>query len=527
MSHHNIHRSNSIVFPLENEDSMDLDYSTPQAQSQTPSKNKSEKIEIIDLVTPIKNSIVTTNQTNYRIRTLTLYNAQRRTILPTFPNMTNNHQLDLLLANVPPNLLSTEEIARRQHGFYSAPFKIENIHPTAGSLMITHYHTYFTPIFERFKIDLSILDHNYYRMNHFMDLFRKSRSRLLTAARCSEDLIDLSDIEKPQLLEFFLQMDVDLFYMKTCSFRNAQPRSMNEGLFCLQPPECLYAMSKCGNCDLCTKSSSINNSITPVQFDNFQPHQFVNGYQSILNAPVDCDTKNFIYVLTCICGNFDYICETKFSLSRRLQDHRLLVNNLICKFLVGGDNFKKIQLNLDLLRLIAHKENMHLYSHTSRCAKAIQIFLDYNPTYWTFVPLTIAQANEQNLKYNHRINSKKITTNNLTLDQNIQNCLSYVPKPPPGYKFSKQQIDQQMQFFISEKNTESFNVDFDVYNATIIAVLPPSTSDLLRRMVHSLFVTHTEAKLNTLGHLFDIPSDRNVHNGVWCSNLIANPFLSS
>ncbi|CAF4880432.1 unnamed protein product, partial [Rotaria magnacalcarata] len=34
------------------------------------------------------------------------------------------------------------------------------------------------------------------------------------------------------LLEFFLQIDVDVFYMKTCRFRGAEPCSTMQGLFC-------------------------------------------------------------------------------------------------------------------------------------------------------------------------------------------------------------------------------------------------------------------------------------------------------
>jgi hypothetical protein len=39
-------------------------------------------------------------------------------------------------------------------------------------------------------------------------------------------------------------------------------------------------------------------------------------------------------------------------------------------------------------------------------------------------------------------------------------------------------------------------------------------------MVHSLFVTHSESKLNTLGHLFENTSHVDANEGIWCANLV-------
>ncbi|CAF4283528.1 unnamed protein product, partial [Rotaria sordida] len=153
----------------------------------------------------------------------------------------------------------------------------------------------------------------------------------------------LSDTEFPQLFEFFLQMDVDLFYMKTCSFRDAQPRLITEGILCLNMPDCLYTMSRCGDCNLCQQSNDINyRQQAPVLFNRYEKHRFVNGYESILNCPATCDTKNYIYVLTCVCGQFEFISDTKFALNVRLRGHRFIGNNLIRKFLVGENNLKHI-----------------------------------------------------------------------------------------------------------------------------------------------------------------------------------------
>ena len=52
---------------------------------------------------------------------------------------------------------------------------------------------------------------------------------------------------------------VDIFYMKTCSFRGAEPRSVIEGLFCgKDEPEARYTMIACGNlqCRCCHPPNS-------------------------------------------------------------------------------------------------------------------------------------------------------------------------------------------------------------------------------------------------------------------------------
>ncbi|CAF1059935.1 unnamed protein product [Rotaria sordida] len=68
-----------------------------RATSATPLRTTQQEIEITDLVTPVKSTVIIT-QANYTIRTLTLYNQQRRSILPTFPTLIYNHDPDLLLA---------------------------------------------------------------------------------------------------------------------------------------------------------------------------------------------------------------------------------------------------------------------------------------------------------------------------------------------------------------------------------------------------------------------------------------------
>ena len=98
---------------------------------------------------------------------------------------------------------------------------------------------------------------------------------------------------------------VDLFYLKTCSFRGASPRTITdpqtnqreiEGIFCVIPPVARYGMTRCDRsllvCRCCrhhSRSASIRmqfSSLTGVTFSPDYSHQFVNSYKVILNCPV-------------------------------------------------------------------------------------------------------------------------------------------------------------------------------------------------------------------------------------------------
>ena len=57
-----------------------------------------------------------------------------------------------------------------------------------------------------------------------------------------------------------------------------------------------------------------------------------------------------------------------------------------------------------LLFIVCHdrdlvKDGMLLYRHSARCFMAMQWFLDCNPHYWPFVPMTKAQAQIDNEVY--------------------------------------------------------------------------------------------------------------------------------
>jgi len=91
---------------------------------------------------------------------------------------------------------------------------------------------------------------------------------------------------------FFIVILVDMLYMKTCSYRGAQPRSTHngdtEGIFCVDPPEARYGLLPCtrDRCRCCLEPRHrTGRQESAVLFYPSHYHKFLNGYQVILNCP--------------------------------------------------------------------------------------------------------------------------------------------------------------------------------------------------------------------------------------------------
>lgn len=542
-------RAPSVILLSDHEDDdnhpiISTQFATPMAQINHH-HTTDMKSECIDFDSPTKSPIGLA-QRDYLPYTLTSLNQERLTILPMYPinesDVHDKHSDDddvdeqprrLLLANLPDNQLSNEERKQRRPGKYKCQFSISestNDHTGAAlSFMAQQYRTYFSLILPRFNMDLSILDFNYLRLKKFIQLCQLSYIRFLPPNRSTDLDFHLQENEYPQLLEFFLQIDIDLFYMKTCSYRQAIPRMEHEGIFCQTTPECLYVMQPCGNCQLCYYSSVHTNvqqsSPYSIAFNLYQKHRFVNGYESILNCPATCQTNNIIYALTCQCGHYDYIGETNSNLFKRLSSHHCFIHRLILDTLIGKKNYEKYWPGGGIKTYeMNKKDSMRLYQHPMRCSSVIQAFLNQNVAYWIFVPMSCEDADRENLQYQ----SSTTTTTTTVMpippnDPNTQKFLSDRPKPPVGYKFSILQIQKQSEFFIQQRYLFQTHTNYAVYHATLIAVLPLNTSDLFRRIIHSLLVTHAETKLNVLGHAFPYPLKAPLNEDVWCANLQRRP----
>jgi hypothetical protein len=62
----------------------------------------------------------------------------------------------------------------------------------------------------------------------------------------------------------------------------------------------------------------------------------------------------------------------------------------------------------------------------------------------------------------------------------------------------------------------------------VVHLVPLDVSDMVRRFVEALFITHTETKLNTFGRLLHISEEpyeddeQFLARGVWCRNVVFN-----
>lgn len=555
----NMNRTTSVILVSSDDETTDdqrnqpiqTQYGTPRAQEQQQQQQQQSMTtasppfeEKFDFDASMR-SPCGLAQRNYMPYTITALNQKRLSLLPTYPQVIKpegdeakkdeeeedeylvEDPVFLLLSNIPDHHLSNQERQLRRTGKYPCPFSLTDSHADMNSSFLLHqYHTYYVPILSRFQMDLSILDYNYLRLKKFIELCQLAYHRALPTSRSTELNFHVHDYEFPQLLEFFLQIDVDLFYMKTCSFRQAQPRLPTEGIFCRTTPECLYVMQPCGRCPLCSsaESSARANSggqAYSVAFNLYQKHRFVNGYEAILNCPASCDTNNIIYALTCLCGQYDYLGETCGNLFKRLSSHQCFTHRLILETVIGEKNYERFWGAKT--REITRKDTMRLYQHPRHCSTVIQSFLNQNTDYWIFVPMLNADANQENRSV-PSINRTAAAPEEHRGD--IQKCLSALPKPPLGYKFSNSQLQQQYEFFALQAYKKFINVNYLVYHSKIIALLPVNTSDLFRRLVHSLLVTHTEAKLNVVGHIFTHPFKTPISQHVWCENLRRRPVLA-
>lgn len=118
---------------------------------------------------------------------------------------------------------------------------------------------------------------------------------------------------------------------------------------------------------------------------------------------------------------------------------------------------------------------MKLYQHSARCPVAMQLFLDANPRYWRFVPMSIEEAQTPEQQFIQRPQFSEEIASNIRSKEDSLICMTTVPKPPSDYTFSNRQILLQTTFFHKKQDHILPNQDIDLYNATIVAVCKFST----------------------------------------------------
>ena len=165
---------------------------------------------------------------------------------------------------------------------------------------------------ERLRVGMSIITFNADRLRDicytFIDLHERYRKRTSFRSKMSAEESSFPSSLMAVALEFFLQMDgnsdsfrllvcdevvccsVDVFFMKTCSYRGAEPRSTVEGLFSDdEEPNERHQMSPCGE-QSCLCCHPLNHEKRRyrwlvVDFQSSAKDQFYKNYVSYLNAP--------------------------------------------------------------------------------------------------------------------------------------------------------------------------------------------------------------------------------------------------
>jgi hypothetical protein len=170
------------------------------------------------------------------------------------------------------------------------------------SFIYTLYDNYLGRCSRGWNVDMAILDYNLVRLHKCLDKV------LLVMMNIEQStVIPFTSDEWLIALEFYLQIDVDLFYMKTCSFRGADlyddfPEHPGyhdrKYIFCQDAPKTNFGMLPC-NREICLcchpRDDLTHRQIQPaVQFSTNYIHRFLNKYQAILNCPAVSELKQKI-----------------------------------------------------------------------------------------------------------------------------------------------------------------------------------------------------------------------------------------
>ena len=101
--------------------------------------------------------------------------------------------------------LTPEEGARRCSRAFRPAFDAIDHDSTVASFLRDKYHLFFGDLIERLKVDMTLLDFNYTRLNKYMRLLMDEQVRVFNLRPSEVQLIQ--EKEYPLALEFFLQFD--------------------------------------------------------------------------------------------------------------------------------------------------------------------------------------------------------------------------------------------------------------------------------------------------------------------------------
>lgn len=130
---------------------------------------------------------------------------------PTMPLLPNTprmyfHRLNLnSIFDILANQLNQNDLLRRQRGSLISSFEIKDNNPSVPSFLREKYHMLFSDLIQRLKVDMTLLDYNYTRLNKYIRMFAYEQIRVFNLRLNEIPCID--EQEYPLALEFFLQFD--------------------------------------------------------------------------------------------------------------------------------------------------------------------------------------------------------------------------------------------------------------------------------------------------------------------------------
>ncbi|CAF1524614.1 unnamed protein product, partial [Adineta ricciae] len=201
--------------------------------------------------------------------------SYRYRILPACPSSLHDDQPPLLLPNVPVNKLSQEQLLYRQSGRFPLTYTADPKYFDIPSYFYSEYQAYMSMLIYKYNVDEPILSYNLARFKQCYDMFIDD---YCYHHSCLPEQFEITTKQKNYALEFYLQMDVDLFFMKTCSYRSAKPRSNDEGLYCINEPEARYSLLPCNDCSLCQPPIHSPEQQSTIRFGPNQKFRFMNDY---------------------------------------------------------------------------------------------------------------------------------------------------------------------------------------------------------------------------------------------------------
>jgi hypothetical protein len=172
------------------------------------------EIDIVDLCTP--NMSCEEESSSVIIQQVS--NSHRRlSILPWYPTNDHQHEGYPLLTNRSPRRLSEKELARRRVNQFEPAFLAIDQNPTMPSFLREKYRLFYSDLVERLKVDVSILDFNYTRLNQYIRLLMYEQMRVFNLPLEQVELI--GEKEYPLALEFYLQFDsrcpIHVYYLSS------------------------------------------------------------------------------------------------------------------------------------------------------------------------------------------------------------------------------------------------------------------------------------------------------------------------